>query len=376
MNEPAEAIESLLQPLESVPALAYQVAGNTVLAWIVAVVVALAVFLGLRLLFALVRLRLARLAERTSTLADDLIVAVLSATRSWAIWVVALYAGAASLALPGAADGVLRVLLVVAVTVQVALWANRAVSFWLETQREKHAETDPGAVTTLQGLSYVIRLVVWSAALLLALDNLGFDVTTLVAGLGIGGVAVALAVQSVLGDLFASLSIVLDKPFVNGDFIIVGEMLGTVERIGLKTTRVRSLSGEQLVFSNSDLLSSRIRNYKRMVERRVAFSVGVTYQTTYEQVQAIPKMIREIVEGLENTRFDRSHFKEFGDSALVFETVYYVLGPDYNLFMDVQQQINLSIMKGFEEQGIEIAYPTRTLHFAGGTVRAELAGEK
>jgi small-conductance mechanosensitive channel len=224
---------------------------------------------------------------------------------------------------------------------------------------------DAAAATTIGALRFIAKLVLWTAVLLLALDNLGLDITTLVAGLGVGGIAVALALQSVLGDLFASLSIVLDKPFVIGDFIIVGDFLGTVEHIGLKTTRVRSLSGEQLVFSNGDLLSSRIRNYKRMAERRIVFGFGVVYQTPAEQLEAIPGMVREFIESLEKTRFDRAHFKGFGNFSLDFEVVYYVLVPDYNIYMDIQQQINLALYRRFEQDGIEFAYPTQTLYVMG-----------
>jgi small-conductance mechanosensitive channel len=188
------------------------------------------------------------------------------------------------------------------------------------------------------------------------------DVTALVAGMGIGGIAVALALQNILGDLFASLSIVLDKPFVIGDFIIVGELMGGVEKIGLKTTRVRSLSGEQLIFSNSDLLNSRIRNYKRMQERRIPFGFGVTYQTTPDQLEAIPALIKSIIECEEGLRFDRAHFKGFGESSYDFEVVYYINTPDYNAYMDAQQTINLALCRGFAERGIEFAYPTRTIH--------------
>jgi len=195
----------------------------------------------------------------------------------------------------------------------------------------------------------------------MALDNLGIDVTALVAGLGIGGVAVALAVQNVLGDLFASLSIILDKPFVIGDFLVIGEYMGSVEYVGLKTTRVRSLSGEQLVFSNSDLLKSRIRNYGRMYERRVVFNIGVTYDTPRELLKRIPGMIRAAVEAQDKTRFDRSHFMKYGDYALQFETVYYVLSPDYNVYMDIQQAIYLIIHEDFEQNHIDFAYPTQTL---------------
>jgi small-conductance mechanosensitive channel len=168
-------------------------------------------------------------------------------------------------------------------------------------------------------------------------------------------------VQNILGDLFASLSIVLDKPFVVRDFIIVDEHLGEVEKIGIKTTRLRSLSGDQLIFSNSDLLNSRVRNFKRMYERRVPFTFGVIYQTTPEQLEAIPPMVKRIIEEIDNTRFDRAHFKNFGESSYDFEVVYFVVSPDYNVYMDIQQKINLGLCRGFAAAGIEFAYPTRTL---------------
>jgi small-conductance mechanosensitive channel len=195
----------------------------------------------------------------------------------------------------------------------------------------------------------------------LVLDNLGVNITGLVAGLGIGGIAVALALQNILGDLFASLSIVLDKPFVIGDFVVVDSLSGTIEHIGLKTTRIRSLRGEQLIFSNNDLLKSRIRNYKRMSERRIDFSFGVVYQTPLEKLKAIKKIVSDIIEKGEKTRFDRVHFKEYGDSSLNFEVVYFVTDPDYNIYMDVQEAINLEIFRCFAEEGIEFAYPTRTI---------------
>ena len=231
--------------------------------------------------------------------------------------------------LDGNAADLRRWLAIIALTLQIGLWAQRAVRLWLDSAGTPE-ETDPGAITTFQGLSYLVRGALWVAVAVFILDNLGYNVSALLAGLGIGGVAVALAMQNVLGDLFASLSIALDKPFVTGDFIIVDDKMGTVSRVGLKTTRVTSLSGEQLVFSNSDLLSSRIRNYKRMQERRVAFSFGVLYQTTTDQLESIPRMVRNVIEETPETRFDRAHFKEFGDSSYVFEVVYYVLDPDYN----------------------------------------------
>jgi small-conductance mechanosensitive channel len=195
--------------------------------------------------------------------------------------------------------------------------------------------------------------------LLATLDNLGVNITALVAGLGIGGVAVALALQNVLGDLFASLSIALDRPFVVGDFLAVDNFLGSVEYIGIKTTRLRSLDGEQIIISNSDLLKSRVRNYGRMSERRVQFTTRLHYATPVELIERVPRLIREIVESHKNTRFDRSHFLKHGDASLEFETVYYMLTADYNPYMDTQQSINLQMHRRFTELKIDFAYPVQ-----------------
>jgi len=233
----------------------------------------------------------------------------------------------------------------------------------LKRYQKQYRHIDPARMTTVRAVSLAARLVVILVAVILVLDNLpGVEITALVASLGIGGIAIALAVQSILSDLFASLSIILDKPFVLGDFIIVDTYMGTVEYIGLKTTRVRSLSGEQLVFANGDLLKSRIRNYKRMAERRVVFTLGVTYQTAYRHLKSIPGWIETIIGELDLTRFDRAHFQGFGDYALEFEIVYYVLDPDYNRYMDIQQAINLAIYKKFEAEKIDFAYPTQTVN--------------
>jgi small-conductance mechanosensitive channel len=187
-----------------------------------------------------------------------------------------------------------------------------------------------------------------------------------VAGLGIGGIAVALAAQAVLGDLFSYFSILMDRPFELGDFIIIDDYMGTIEHIGIKTTRIRSLGGEQLVFSNTDLTGSRIRNYKRMEQRRIVFRIGVVYQTPVEKLKEIPGIIKGIMDAIPEARTDRAHFASYGDSSLDFEIVYYVLTGDYNKYMDIQQEINLSLAEEFERRGIEFAYPTRTLFIEKG----------
>jgi small-conductance mechanosensitive channel len=334
---------------------------NSLQAWAVAAAVAVGAWLLLSLVVGAVRGRLRRLATRTRTEWDDLVVHALGRTRSLVLMIVALWAGTSPLLLPPTAEKVIARFAIVLILVQVGIWFSAGLTYWLERYTRRELETDRGAATTVSALGFVGKLALWSVLLLVALDNLGVDITALVAGLGVGGIAVALATQNILGDLFASLSIVLDKPFVLGDFIVVDDQLGSVEHIGLKTTRVRSLWGEELVFSNSDLLSSRLRNYGRMQQRRVAFKLGVTYQTTRQQLERIPAIVREAIEAQPDTRFDRSHFVSYGDFALIFESVYYVLSADYNVYMDRNQGIYLRIHEAFEREGIEFAYPTQTL---------------
>jgi small-conductance mechanosensitive channel len=325
---------------------------------------ALAVVAGLILtlkivLRVLVR-RLSRIAARTSNNVDDAIVEILRRTGTLFIAAISVYAATRMLELGPLTLRALDRLAILLLSLQVGLWGNAGIRFWVKQWLERR-EGDAGGGASVSVLGFLARLALWTVILLVGLDNLGVNVTGLVAGLGISGIAVALAVQSILGDLFASLSIVLDKPFEVGDFIIVDQHLGAVEHIGLKSTRIRSLSGEQIVFSNTDLLKSRVRNFKRMLERRVQFSIGATYDTPLSAVEAVPEMIKQVITAQPKARFDRAHFKEFGESAFIFECVYYVLSPDYNLYMDVQQAINLSILKRFLEEKIEFAFPTRTV---------------
>ena len=224
---------------------------------------------------------------------------------------------------------------------------------------------DPELVRRAHAVTPFLTVALWGAGSLLLLDNFGFKISAIVTGLGIGGVAVALAAQAILGDLLSYVSILFDKPFEVGDFIVVGEARGTVEVIGIKTTRLRSLGGEQLVFSNTDLTGSRVQNFKRMQERRVMFRFGVTYNTRTDVLKKIPAQIKTIVEAVPHTRFDRAHFVAFGPSSLDFEIVFYVLSPDYNVCMNVQETINLAIKELFDGAGIEFAFPTQTVYLAG-----------
>lgn len=310
----------------------------------------------------------AAVSRRTGVAWGDAMAQALGGTRTILFIPVAAYVGSLALAIPARVEKFTALVAIAALLLQVAMWGNRAIAFWIRRKVEIGRETDPDGATALSLIGFGARMLLWTFVLLLGLDQLGFDITALLAGLGVGGIAVALATQNILGDLFASLSIVLDKPFVVGDFIVIDNLRGNVERVGVKTTRIRSLDGELLVFSNADLLRSRIQNYQRMKERRVLFSVGITYQTPPDKVEHITQWLREAVEAQGGTRFDRAHFKEYGDSALVFEVVYHVLTRDYNTFMDLQQAINLAIFARFAREGVDFAYPTRTLHIAGGTV--------
>ena len=343
--------------------------GNAVRTWAFALATCLGVSLVLGIVVRWLARRVAGLAARTRTRADDFAGELLARTKTFFFVAVGVLAGAQVLALPGGVRTALLRAVIVVLLLQTGLWASALVVTLLKEYQARNVESDPAAATTIGALVFIGRLIVWTLVLVIALDNLGVDITALVTGLGIGGIAVALAVQNVLGDLLASLSIVLDKPFVVGDFLAVDELLGSVEHVGLKTTRLRSLSGEQLVVSNTDLLKSRIRNFGRMYERRIVFTVGVTYDTPRERLEQIPGILREAVEAQARARFDRAHFKAFGAYSQDFEVVYYVTVPDYTAYMDIQQAINFQVHRRFEEAGIAFAFPTQTLY----VVRPEIA---
>lgn len=271
------------------------------------------------------------------------------------------YVGVTMLGLDGQAGAVISAVFVVLFSLVAIRFLVAVVNELFRRAAEEKERVDLARVRPLRAIAV---FAVWIAGLLFLLDNLGFDITAVIAGLGIGGIAVALAAQALLGDLFSYFVILFDKPFELGDFLIFGDVLGSVERIGVKTTRLRSLGGEQIIVSNSDLTNSRVRNYKRMEQRRVVFKVGVVYGTEPEAVRAIPGIIESIVRAEELAVFDRAHFASYGDWSLVFEVVYYVASPDYTLYMDVQQRINLAIYDAFAERGIEFAFPTQTLHLA------------
>jgi small-conductance mechanosensitive channel len=340
--------------------------GNSIVTWLSSFGLFLLVLVALVIVRRVIRKRLFRTIGDASPPALQIARHVVAQTAAWFLVLIALYVGS-RLLMPMRWTAMIPRIATIGLVLQLGLWATAALTMFLKLRRARQLAADPSTVAAMDLVGFLLRLVVWAAVLLVLLDNLGINVTTLIAGLGVGGIAVALAAQNVLGDLFSSLSIVFDKPFVVGDFIVVSDFMGSVEHVGLKTTRLRSLSGEQVVFSNTDLLNSRIRNYGRMFERRVVSSIGVTYQTPAAKLRRITEIIRDIVKGQDKVRFDRAHFQAFGDSALTFEFVYYVLTADYNYFMDVQQSINLALFEQLAAEGVKFAHPTQTVFVSGVT---------
>lgn len=309
--------------------------------------------------------KLKSFAERTETDFDDALVGALASVRGWELAVVSAYLSARSLFLPGAVDKGLHLAVVLVTTFRAAMFLQALLRFsWRKATVSVH-EGNPTSRSALSNLEYVLSGGVWVGAALFVLDNLGVNITTAVAGLGIGGIAVAMAAQQILGDLFSSFVIFMDKPFVVGDFIVVDGLSGTVENVGLKTTKVRSLSGEMLIFSNSDLTRSRIRNYQRLRERRIVWNLAIPYGTPRGKAAAVPEMIRAAFKGLEKVRFERAHLKGFGATALEYEAVYFVLSDDYELYMNLNERASLSLLERFEAEGVSFALPAQTVFVAG-----------
>lgn len=359
-----DRLQAALTLLETnAPLLNLEFYNNALLHWVAAVALVVLTMGLLNVTKHIVADRLKRLVEKTDTDIDDFVVSLIYETRLFLMFSVGVSIGSTVLVLPASVANLIKLLPILALLLQVGIWGQLTIRFLIDRYiKSRSNEDEQLAVKTMTPpIRFVALAFLWAILIIVALDNMGMNITALLTGLGVGGVAVALAVQNILGDLFAALSIVIDKPFVLGDFIIVDDLMGTVEHIGLKTTRVRSLSGEQLVFSNSDLLKSRVRNYKRMFERRVVFQFGITYEAELSQLRQISPMLKEIIESQERTRFDRAHFAKYGESSLDFEVVYYVISPDYNLYMDIQQQINFEMFERFDEIGVRFAHPIRTL---------------
>ncbi|MGC9526888.1 MAG: mechanosensitive ion channel family protein [Limnospira sp.] len=336
---------------------------NTISDYLIAFVILVAGIIAIKTVSQMVLRRLKRWAIKTSTRLDDALVKIFERSLIPMMYVGVFYVAIGNLELhPILQDTVNAIALIIATVFGIRLVVSLAEYllrlYWLSRRQDGDA-----IERALNAIIPAIRAATWGLGVIFLLDNLGFNISAMVAGLGIGGVAVALASQGVLQDLFSYFSILFDRPFEIGDFIIVGDMMGTVNHVGIKTTRINSLSGEEVVVPNTDLTSSRIHNYKRMEKRRVVFKIGVTYETPQEKLQQIPAMIREIITPIENALFDRAHFSNYGDFSLDFEIVYSVLSSDYALYMDIQQRINYQLKSRFDADGIEFAYPTQVTRF-------------
>jgi small-conductance mechanosensitive channel len=348
--------------------------GSSLEDWAIALAVAVLATAAMAFVRSLVLRRVAATSAVSEGKLDDLVVKMLSRTYMLFIVAFGIYFGSTFLELSPARTLFVSRIAVAALLMQVAVWGDVGLRAWRDQLRQGQ---DGARRNSSSVLGFILRLTLWVIVFLMVLDNFGVNITALVASLGVGGIAVALAVQNILGDLFASLSITLDKPFEIGDFIIVGDVLGAVEHIGLKTTRVRGLGGEQVVFSNGDLLKSRIHNHKRMETRRVAFVLRIAYGTTEELLCRVPRIIREIITAKPNIDFERAHFFMWGEWSLDFEVVYHFRSPDYVLHMDAQQDIFLEIYRRFEKEGIRFAHPMSIVRLAdppGGLVPGAAAG--
>lgn len=334
--------------------------GNTVLHYIIALAIIIGSILLVRLFRSRMLHQIKKLTQRTETKLDDYLIAGIEKFGLPILIFVAIYFGLSYLTFSEKVDGYLDNAMIVVVTIYVIRMISSFIRLTLESfigQQEGGQEK----LKQLNGIMLIVNVIIWAVGLLFLFDNLGYNVTTIIAGLGIGGIAIALAAQNILGDLFNYFVIFFDRPFEVGDFIIVDDKKGTVEHIGIKTTRLVSIGGEQLAFSNSDLTKSRIHNYKRMDRRRVVFSIGVVYNTKAELLEKIPGMIEQIIKEQALATFDRAHFAKFGPYSLDYEVVYFIESSDYLPYMNVQQEINLKIFKAFAEAGIEFAYPTQTV---------------
>jgi len=334
--------------------------GNKLQDWVLVIVLITGCILAITIMKRIALKKLGAWAIKIENTFDDFLITVIEKTLIPALYVAGIYFSIKTLTLPVSVNKVLQIAYLFATTFfslkVITAFIKKLVFSFIERQENSEAKEKQA-----KGLLIIVNITIWTLGLVFVIDNLGYDVTTLVAGLGIGGIAIALAAQTILGDLFSYFVIFFDRPFEIGDFIIVDDKMGAVEYIGIKTTRIRTLGGEQLICSNTDLTNARVHNYKRMEQRRVVFKLGVVYQTTVQQLKKISSIVKEIIESKDNVRYDRGNFSGYGDFSLNFEFVYYIESSDYNFFMDKQQEIYFDIFEAFESEQIAFAYPTQSV---------------
>ena len=334
--------------------------GNSIYRWIIAVAIIIAALIVIKVVKQIVIKRLKKWAMTTNTTWDNFIIDVIDKSVIPLVYISSFYFALLILEFNDTVDKVIHIAYMVSFTFFVLKIISAAFKKFVYSfiQREEDSESKEKQAG---GLIAIVNIIIWICGIIFLIDNMGYNVTTLIAGLGVGGIAIALAAQAVLGDLFSYFVIFFDRPFEIGDFVTLGDDNGVIEYIGIKTTRIRTLSGEQLVCSNTDLTNSRLHNYKRMEKRRIVFSLGVTYDTTHQQLSNIPNLVRDIITSRPELQFDRGHFSGYGDFSLNFEFVYYVNSAEYNVYMDNQQAVYLDIFSSFAKEGIDFAFPTQTL---------------
>lgn len=343
--------------------ISFELWGNNGESYLKALIILAVLTLAFKIFQVIVLKKLSKISKETKTDIDDLLINLIKDVKPPFYFFISLYIALKFLALSGIVEKIINAAFIILITYQIILILQRAVDYAaekiiLKKSGEKSEEKDKEVIRLI---GKIVKISLWVIGILLVLSNLGVNVTSVVAGLGIGGIAIALAVQSILGDIFASFSIFIDKPFEVGDYIVSGKDSGIVQKIGIKTTRLKALQGEELVVPNKDLIESRIQNFKMMEKRRIVFTLGLVYGTDMEKLKRIPTIIKGIIDKINSADFDRAHFSSYGDSSLDYEIVYFVNSSEYGEYMNIQQEVNLAIYKKFGEEGIEFAYPTQTV---------------
>jgi small-conductance mechanosensitive channel len=339
--------------------------GNTAYDYLIAAVIFIALIVALKVFQVIVLARLQKLALRTKTDLDDMLIEVFKTIKPPFYFFISIYFAIKVLAVADIFNKTLLVLFLISIVFEIVQALSRVLDYVMRkylNKNKEEGEDNQHADSVIKLLQVLVKVVLWVVGLVLILSNMGIDVTSLVAGMGIGGLAIALALQNVLSDLFAAFSIYIDKPFKAGDFIKLGTDSGTVEKIGMKTTRLKTLQGEQLIISNQELTNARVQNFRRMDNRRVSFKLGFTYDTSHKKLKAIPKMIEEIVAKVDLVEFNRCHFVEYADSALIFDIVIFISSKEMTDYLSAREKINLAIYEKFGKEKIEFAYPTQTIN--------------
>ena len=338
----------------------YNLGGNSVLSYIIIIGVVLISIIILKVVERTILKKIKFKAEQTESPFDDQIIKGIEQYLLPIILIGIIYAMIIQLHISPNIKKIIDIIATILATYFVIKFAFLIISYYIEVRWLKGEDVSKS--NRVKAILPIINILIWTIGIIFLLDNLGLKISAVITGLGIGGIAVALATQTLLKDLFSYFIILFDKPFEVGDFIIVDKYMGTIYKVGIKSTQIRSLGGEMLVFSNSDLTNSRIQNFHQMEVRRVLFTLGIIYETPIEKVALVPNIIKDIIENIADTKFDRAHFFKYGDYSLDFEIVYYVDGSDYNKYMDIQQEINLKIAEKFTENDIQFAYPTQVVH--------------